>query len=909
MRMTGGAETSRVSDTTASVWRRFAWTWAALSLALLWLILVLGPFRAHSHEPLLSSMGRVPILVAAAWLALRRSRASQGRTRWSLALIASALLSISVGELLWTQQFWSTSIRPGLGVWDAFYLGYFVLVLGGLLLLPRVFSSGSDLAKFVLDATIVVVGGGMFIWQFGLAPLVQSYGIPTAPSAWTDIAYPLGDLLTLVGIATVLLRLPEGAARRSYLLLSLALLSSMCGDLIWTLFNSHVSAPAWKDLLSRMFWFAQSIFFLAAAESTLVGGAPVRARARPRTTLAALPYIALIAGYGLVAWMAATDRFASLRSLLVWASVLTVAVVLRQAIASRENAFLLRDRARMAGESRLAKLIENAADGILVLGSDLVILYASPPAQRMLCGDSSALRGRSMLSLLHGDDIESLRLKLAQLDHSGSARTGKLMLRFLPGGTAAVLTETTITDQRDDPELCGIVLNVRDVTAHQALEDQLRHDALHEPLTQLPGRELFLDRVARGLGRIGNDVDHLAVAVLEIDQYRLINDSLGHESGDQLLVMCTDRLKRQKRESDTLARLNDTGFAILLEAEGEAEQFAPRIERLMNAFATPFVLGASNLRVTCSLGLAVAGNDVGSAAELLRNADTALSMARADGGGRYRLFAPEQHARVMQQLNLQAFIPEAIEQRKFVLHLQPVVGLVDSFPIALRPRVGWRDPAQAPWPIDRLRDAVRHNEIGIQLGEWVLDHAQREFANVIRYQSGASALSLLIAISGQHLRHPALIERVQTLLQRLGLAAVNLHLSITEDSLAEESATALTALRRLRSLGVRLALGEFGGRASSLASLHENLFDTLILSSQLVRTLTPASRVTALVRGVIALGEGLGARVIAAGVDTQEQRELLSELGCLYGMGDALAPAMPVEHLLPWLGGRLAEAM
>jgi len=890
----------------ASLRRLFPWSLIGLGLSLVWLVLVIGPLHGHALEPLLSSLGRIPLLLMATALAMRRSLASTGRTRWSLVLISLALLAIAAGEALWAAEYLRVQARPGLGAWDAFYLGYFPLLLGGLLLLPRTFSSRSDLAKFLLDAAIVVVGGGMFIWHYGLAPMMSETGAPTGLAHLIDIAYPIGDLLTLVGLATVLLRLPEGEARRSYLLLGLALVASLVGDLIWVLFDPQ-QAP-WSDLVARGCWFGQSLLFLAAAESTLRRGTPVRARALPKASLGVLPYVALVAGYGLVAWSAATDRFVSLRQLLVWASVMTVAVVLRQAIASRENALLLRDHARIAGESRLSKLIENAADGILVLASDQQILYASPPAQRMLATAGTGLVGRSMRSLLVADDAEALSLKLVQLDRASGSRMGKLMLR-LQTPTGIVLAETTVTDQRADPDLAGIVLNIRDVTAHQALEDQLRHDALHEPLTQLPGRELFLDRVTRGLAMMGNGVDHLAVAVLEIDQFRLINDSLGHESGDQLLVMCSDRLKRQKRESDTLARLNDTGFAVLLEAQGDAGQFAPRVERLMSAFATPFVLGPNSLRVSCSLGFAVARADTSSAAELLRNADTALNTARADGGGGYRLFAPEQHTQVMERLSLQAFIPEAIEQGKFVLHLQPVVGLVDGYPIALRPRVNWREPESAPFPMERLRDAVRQHEIGMQLGEWILDHAQREFANVIRYQSGSGHLSLLIAISGQHLRHPGLLDRVQQLLQRLGLAAVNLHLSITEDSLAEAPDLALAALRRLRSIGVRLALAEFGGRASSLASLHENLFDTLVLSSQLVRALSPSSRASALVRGVIALGEGLGTRVIAAGVDVELHRDLLAELGCLYGMGDALAPPMPVEHLLPWLGGRLAAAL
>lgn len=904
--MQGNHEASSNPAPPRPLWRAFPWTIAGLALGLLWLLLAYGPLRGNALSPLLGSFGRMPLLIVATWLCLRRSRASVGRTRWSLILIAGALVAITVGDVLWSLEYLRSYRRPGLGAWDALYLGYFPLILGGLMLLPRAFASRSDLAKFMLDATIVVVGGGMFVWQFLLSHLIARAAPLRDLHSFIDLAYPVGDLLTLVGIATVLLRLPQGQARRSYRLLGFALIASLAGDLMWALFDPE--QVSWSDPLARIFWFSQSLLFLAAAESTLRGGAAVRARALPRASLAALPYIALIAGYGLLAWVAITGRTSALHALLGWASVMTVAVVLRQAISHRENVFLLRDHARLAGEARLAKLIENAADGILVLASDLRIIYASPPAQRMLADNGGALPGRAIRSLLIAEDADALTAKLGVIDHDSSRRAGKLMLRFQIGGNL-VLTEATVTDQRADPDLAGIVLNIRDITAHQALEDQWRHDALHEPLTQLPGRELFLDRVERGRAALGRGIDQLAVAVLDIDQYRLINDSLGHEYGDQLLLLCRDRLQQQKRDSDTLARINDTGFAVLLEAQGDAAQFAARIERLMSVFATPFVLGANSLRVSCSLGFAVADGKAATAAELLRQADTALTLSRTDGGGGYRVFAPEQHAQVMERLRVQACIPEAIEQGKFVLHLQPVVGLVDGFPIALRPRVSWRDAESAPFPLARLREAVRHNEIGMQLGEWILDQAQREFANVIRYQSGAGHLSLLIAISGQQLRHPGLIERVQRLLHKLGLAAVNLHLSITEDSLADEHEAAMMALRQLRSVGVRLALAEFGGRASSLASLHENLFDTLVLSSQLVRSLTPSSRATALVRGVIALGEGLGTRIIAAGVDNDAQRELLAELGCLYGMGNALAPPMAVEHLLPWLGGRLAEAL
>lgn len=887
----------------AGGWRRWPWTLLSIAIALSWLVLAMGPLGSHTHEAGIASLLREPILILAAALAWSRSRLASFRQRLALRLIALAVGAVLVGELLWAMHALQHTTMPRLGVWDPFFLAYFPLMLAGVLALRRQFMSSSDIARFVLDALIVSVGGGMYVWQFGIAPFLAadpSFGVR---ENLVSLAYPIGDLLTLVGIAAVLLRLPQGATRLSHVLLALALIASLVGDLSWLFLGADL--PIAVDRLARGFWYLQAVLLVAAAESIRPRLGPDPLLLSQRGTITALPYLALAAGYGLFAWATLYGSMESVRDLLAWASVLTFAVVIRQALASRENASLLWRQAHLQSENRLAKLIENAAEGVLVLDRHMAVQYASPAASHLLGLASGRAIGRPIQSLLHPDDAESLSLKLSQLQAAGSHRTGKLMLRFNASDGATVLTETSLSDQRDDPALDGVVLNIRDVTAHHALEDQLRHDALHDALTQLPGRELFLDRTKGALARIGEGLSQVAVAVLEIDQYRLINDSLGLPAGDRLLQLTGERL-RSTVASDGLARVSDSVFALLFEPGAGTAAVALRIEALQSLFATAFVLDGKPVQVSASIGFAVTANIGESAATLLQNADTALALARADGGARCRMFAPEQHQQILERLRLRAEIPEALEHHRFEIHLQPVVGLIDGYPIALRPRLAWRDPGLAPWPIDRIRQAAHDPRIGIDLGEWIVANAQREFASVIKYQNRASHLSLLIALDGHHLHHPELLPRLRTLLDQLGLAAVNLTLSITEESLAERHAEAIGGLRGLSALGVRLALAEFGGRASSLAALHENLFDTLILSGQLVRSLTPNSRATALVRGVIALGEGLGTQVIASGVDNPPARELLAELGCLYGVGDALAPAMPVQHLLPWLGSRLA---
>jgi diguanylate cyclase (GGDEF)-like protein/PAS domain S-box-containing protein len=876
-----------------------------------WLVFVLPPALTGAPPPdAVYALARTMLLFVAAVLVLHHAfiHLRPGRVRRSWLCIGAAMASVFLGE---ANRSW-LALRgveyPLFGLSDAFYLSYFPLMLVGLLQLPRVFGSRADFGKFLLDCATVAVGGGMFIWHFGIRPALVANHHADPLVAWVAIAYPVGDLLTLVGIATVLLRLPTGPTRSVYLLLGAALAASLAGDLLWILLQLLAGAPA---VFAELLWFAQAVLFVWMADT-----ARRRAQAfhEPRGDrvgrFAVLPYLALAAGYALIAAVAAAPGGAAapgLPSLLGWGGVLIACVVARQALASRETAALLAERMRLSGETRLAKLIENAADGIFVLDREFRTVYASPSALRLLATRPSRLIGLPITGFLPPDDAESLRSLLAALGGDSGRRSGKLMLRFAADHGGQAWTETTVTDERHDPNLSGIVLNVRDVSEHHRLEEQMQHEALHDALTQLPNRELFLDRVGRATAQARRAGQAVAVAVVDLDQFRLINDSLGHATGDQVIVLVAERLKSSLRSGDTLARLGADEFALMLDDVGEPAVLNARLERVLASFEGPFRIGRHSLRLSAGIGVAVA-RDGASAADLLRDADTAVTTAKQAGPNRYHIFAPELHARVVERLALQAAVPDGLDNDRFVVHLQPVVGLVDGYPIALRPRLRWRDPANAPFPIERLRGVVHDADIAFRLGEWILATAQREYTSLMRYQPAAGALSLLIPLDHRHLQHAGLVQRVSALLEQIGMPAVNLMVAVSEEALGGDSELSLRPLRQLRGIGVRLALARFGGRGSSLAALHEPLFDALILSRSLSQSLTLGGRGQTLVRGVLALSEALGARAIATGVDTPDIRDALAELGCLYGIGSALAPPMPLEHLLPWLGGRLSEA-
>ncbi|MBK6727072.1 MAG: diguanylate cyclase [Xanthomonadales bacterium] len=884
----------------------------ALLMSLLWLAFVLVPvLDGRPPSELVFACLRAPLLALAALLCVHHGLAHlrPGRVRRSWVLIGAAIGSVFLGEAYRAWQSHQGVANAVFGPPDVFYLAYFPLLLVGLLQLPRVFSGYSDLAKFVLDCATVAVGGGMFVWHFAIRPALVANAGSDPQLAWVAIAYPVGDLLTLLGIATVLLRLPVGPTRLAYVLLAAALAASLAGDLAWVLTKLLSGEP--HQVLAEALWFLQALIFVFMVSSARRHASAFNERRDDRVgRFAVLPYLALVAGYALIAGVVTADpgdHADALPSLLRWGALLIACVLVRQALASREMAVLVSERTRLSSESRLAKLIENAADGIFVLDRELRVRYASPSALRLLATDDERLRGQPISAFLPADDAESLRTLMASLDHDTGRRSGKLVLRFAGEAGAPVWAETTVTDQRHDPALGGVVLNVRDVSAHHRLEEQMQHEALHDALTQLPNRELFLDRVSRAAANARRSGQQVAVAVLDLDQFRLINDSLGHATGDQVIVLVAERLRGSLRGGDTLARLGADEFALMLDDSGDPAALGARLDRVLASFAGPFRIGHHSLRLSAGIGVAVA-REGASAEDLLRDADTAVSTAKQAGPNRYHVFEAALHARVVERLAMQAAVPEALDHDRFLVQLQPVVGLADGYPIALRPRLRWRVPAGAPFAIERVRDVVGDIDVAFRLSEWVLATAQREYTSLLRYQPAAGALSLLIPLDHRHIQHAQLVPRVSELLDQVGMPAVNLMVAVSEDALGGDHELALRPLRQLRGLGVRLALARFGSRASSLAALHEPLFDAIILSRSLSQALHVGGRGHALVRGVIAMAEALGARAIATGVDSEPIRDALIELGCLYGIGSALAQPMPLEHLLPWLGGRLSES-
>jgi diguanylate cyclase (GGDEF)-like protein/PAS domain S-box-containing protein len=418
----------------------------------------------------------------------------------------------------------------------------------------------------------------------------------------------------------------------------------------------------------------------------------------------------------------------------------------------------------------------------------------------------------------------------------------------------------------------AVLVAVRDVTDRNALDAQLRHQAFHDSLTGLSNRALFNDRVEHALGRrIGDALPILLL--LDLDRFKLINDSLGHAAGDQLLVEAARRLEDSVRLGDTVSRLGGDEFAILLEdcALGAAELQAAR---LLKALAAPMQIGDHQVTTSASIGIAAATGAM-SAGELLRNADVAMYRAKAAGGGRLQVFKPEMYAVAARQMELTASLRRALDEQQFVLHFQPVVDLSDGRVTGMEALTRWAHPELGLMSPLEFIPIAEDSGVIVELGAWVLREACMSAA---AWPDPTGKVN--VNLSGRQLADPDIVEHVRSALRVSGLAPSRLTLEITESVLMQHSEVNVRRLRRLRALGVTLAIDDFGTGYSSLAYLRAFPVHELKIDKTFVSSLPGDEDAVSLIRTILQLAKSLSLGTVAEGVETKEQYDALRALGC-----------------------------
>jgi diguanylate cyclase (GGDEF)-like protein/PAS domain S-box-containing protein len=575
--------------------------------------------------------------------------------------------------------------------------------------------------------------------------------------------------------------------------------------------------------------------------------------------------------------------------------VLTSLVMVRQGVLSRDDALLRERRAAGIVEARYASLIRNAADAIMIAGVDGQLRFASPAAERTLGVDPDALVGRNLLDFWHDGERERLEAFLVEVAATRGRVVGPIELTLETGDRRGTL-ECVGSNLADDPAIGGLALNLRDVSERKALEEQLRKLAFHDPLTLLANRSLFWNRVQHALALAQRSKQHVAVMFLDLDNFKVVNDSLGHDAGDRLLQAAAQRLVQSTRPSDTVARLGGDEFAILLEGIRHEEDIERVAGPITAAFNRPLELDGRAIETNASVGVACSqpGDD---AEQLLRNADIAMYNAKAAGKARFVVFKPHMQEQLHDRLRLGQDIDNALARREFFLEFQPVVDLTQRELLGVEALVRWRHPQRGIVMPGAFIPLAEESGRVVELGRQVLIDACQQVKAWSDALPHGRGLRVAVNISGRHLQHGDLVSDVRAALDISRLDPGNLVIELTEGMIMQNTESNLERFRELKALGVRLAIDDFGVGYSSLSYLHRFPIDILKIDRAFVSRLTEKDGGPELARAVVMLGTTLGLETVAEGIENEAQVATLLDLGCVAGQGFHFASSGSLEDV------------
>ncbi len=850
-----------------------------------------GPVVTH-YVGLVSDLPAALISTAIAAATARHSARGALRSAWIALAVAQGLYFIgtAIGVTSWLQD-----RDPFPGPADIFYCAFFPALAAAALAFIRAYAVRVAWVQLALDATIFVVGFGAFFWFLVIRPVAAGPGVDLLKQA-LSVAY-LGFDCVLLLMLGVLLITSTGAAggRRVPALLLSGFAATFLADIIWSLgkVRGYYLPGGFQDVL-----YLSCYVPLAAAgrEQMRALSAPVRtSSSRADAVARSLPYAAMLAAFLVLVYLARRDIAgpATVMTMIVFA--LALLFMVRQSVAWRGTALVRERQAARLVEDRYASLIANAADVIMIVAADGTLRFASPAAERTLGLKPELILGQSLMELWSGEDAEKLRMFLAEVAATAAGTVGPVELRLERGSRRCVL-ESVGSNLTADPAVQGLALNFRDISERKALEEQLRQLAFHDPLTLLANRNLFRDRVQHALTLAHRAGGCVAVMFLDLDNFKNINDSLGHDAGDRLLQAVAQRIAKTTRSSDTVARLGGDEFAVLVEGVGSQQAVARLADALIDTLNLPFTLDGIEVRVTASIGVALSSAE-GSAEALLSNADIAMYHAKAAGKNRHVSFQPQMQDMLQERLRLEADIGRALAQEEFFLEYQPIVDLGTRSLLGVEALVRWRHPeAGVLMPARFIHVLEECGQIG-KLGRWVLRSACRDFCTWRSTVAAGAGLRLAVNISGRHLQHGELVQDVAQALQESGLEPHNLVIELTESTTMYNTDANLERFHRVKALGVRLAIDDFGTGYSSLSYLHRFPIDILKIDRSFVSRLTNSDNGPELARAVITLGETLGLETVAEGIELEPQVAALLGLGCIAGQGFLFAAAGPLERL------------
>jgi diguanylate cyclase (GGDEF)-like protein/PAS domain S-box-containing protein len=533
-------------------------------------------------------------------------------------------------------------------------------------------------------------------------------------------------------------------------------------------------------------------------------------------------------------------------------------------------------------------VVEGMGDGVIVLDSQDRVVDLNPAAQRILGCPFSEAVGHPAAQIMPGQ-VALLKRHQGSEEAHGEAALGS--------GAAPRYYDIVISSLRTRKVAhAGRLISLRDITERKGLEQRLMQQALHDPLTGLPNRTLFMDRLKHALARGGRRESRMAVLFMDLDNFKFVNDSLGHEAGDLLLIAVSKRVQPCLRSEDTIARLGGDEFAILIEDVKYTSEPAYVAERIIEELQAPFTLGGQLVVVTPSIGIAIDDSRQDAPEHLLREADLAMYRAKEDGKARHRVFDPIMEYETTERLRLENDLRRALQRDEFRVHYQPMVHLETSRIVGMEALVRWEHPERGVILPDEFVPLAEEIGLIIPIGRWVLREACRQAHDWHKRYPMEPPLSMGVNLSARQLRDSDLVEEVEGLLLETGLAPEDLILEITESAVVGAEEHRIGILRRLKVLGVRFALDDFGTGYSSLYYLKRLPVNLLKIDRSFVDKIGQDAEDEVLVSGIVYVSSALGLSVVAEGVETPQQLARVKSLGCDLGQGRYFSKPLSSEE-------------
>jgi len=870
---------------------------ASVGLIAMWLIV--GGAGQSLQSAVTGFAAPLVDLIAAVLVAKAARSPTSPRIRIAWSLIAVGMLVYAAGDGIWAWVSIVQNADPFPSLADVGYVAFYPIVAGGLLLFPAPNRARREGVRLAIDSAIVVVGGGMVVWHSLFLPALAA-AEPDAISSALLLGYPIGDLVLLFAVATIALSRPAGIAPRALVALVGGLGLMFIADVGYgelTLLN--VPEAHWVDVIYLASSLAVALAGYLQAHALEL---PSEAATRPSRWQVALPYVGLAAGFGVL--LAATEGSAgpSVGALVLGAVALTVLVLIRLEITNRENAELLVDRAQRTTEARYRRLEGRASDAVLLVDPEGVIAYASQSVERVLGLDGPAVIGRPVMKLAHATDADRLRQLVVDSAEGRSVEPLEWSVWASDGMWRQV--ETIGANLLDDPTIGKIVLTTRDVRERKALAQQLAQSALHDLLTQLPNRALFVNRIGQALEHARRTPQPTSILKLDLDGFTRLNDSLGHRVGDLILQEVAHRMTGSIRAADTVARISADEFAVLLDGRATAIDAVEAAERIRTALREPITLGGRTFELTAGIGVATAepADQAIDAIILTRNAHVALSLARAQGHDQVVVFVPSMQVTLDATVELESDLRQAVVGHQFVLQYQPIFDLATRQLVGAEALIRWDHPLRGRLAPDLFIPLAEESGLIGDIGTWVLRTACVEVARWAR-RAPNQVPYVSVNLASAQVADPNLAWTIQAALAQAGAAPGWLTLELLERQLVLDTAEVLERLHAIRALGVQIAIDDFGTGYSSLAYLQQFPIGHIKIDRSFVIPLDDPDQGPGLAAAIVEIGRALGMSTIAEGIETERQLERLRTMGCPLGQGYLLGRPLDAEAMLELVAG------